>query len=33
MAQLAIPHVDKKHVLQNTWYKTTLPRFVIAVIK
>lgn len=27
MANLAIPHVDKKHVLQNTWYKTTLPRF------
>lgn len=27
MANLAIPHVDKKHVLQNTWYRTTRTRY------
>lgn len=27
MAQLAIPHVDKKHVLQNIWYRTTRMRY------
>ena len=27
MANLAIPHVDKKHVLQNTWYRTTRKRY------